>query len=93
MNAQRSRLVVITQGADPTIIVQDGKITEYPVIPISPKDIVDTNGAGDAFVGGFLSRFVREEPISQCVAAGNYLANLVIQRSGASYPDGQPSFC
>lgn len=30
----------------------DGKTTEYPVIPIADKDIVDTNGAGDAFVGG-----------------------------------------
>ena len=29
-----------------------GKITEFPVIPIEAKDIVDTNGAGDSFVGG-----------------------------------------
>ena len=32
----------------------DGKVTEYPVIPIKSADIVDTNGAGDAFVGGKL---------------------------------------
>jgi len=25
---------------------------EFPVIKIAEKDIVDTNGAGDAFVGG-----------------------------------------
>ena len=31
-------------------------VTEYPVIPVKPDDIVDTNGAGDAFVGG-RSRF------------------------------------
>ena len=30
----------------------DGKVKEYPVIPIAAEDIVDTNGAGDAFVGG-----------------------------------------
>ena len=30
----------------------DGKVTEYPIIPIKEEDIVDTNGAGDAFVGG-----------------------------------------
>lgn len=30
----------------------DGKVREFPVIPISEKDIVDCNGAGDAFVGG-----------------------------------------
>ena len=33
-------------------ILLDGKTTEYPVIPIKEEDILDTNGAGDAFVGG-----------------------------------------
>lgn len=28
------------------------KIETFPVLKIDPKDIVDTNGAGDAFVGG-----------------------------------------
>lgn len=28
------------------------KIDVFPVLKIDPKDIVDTNGAGDAFVGG-----------------------------------------
>ena len=30
----------------------DGKVTEFPVIDIKDDDIIDTNGAGDAFVGG-----------------------------------------
>lgn len=30
----------------------DDKVEAFPVLKISPKDIVDTNGAGDAFVGG-----------------------------------------
>ena len=34
----------------------DGKVTEYPIIPIKEEDIVDTNGAGDAFVGGNISK-------------------------------------
>ena len=34
---------------------KDIVITEYPVPPLEKDDIVDTNGAGDAFVGGFLS--------------------------------------
>ena len=34
----------------------DGKVTEYPIIPIKEEDIVDTNGAGDAFVGGKISK-------------------------------------
>ena len=30
----------------------DGEIEEFPVNHIKPEDIVDTNGTGDAFVGG-----------------------------------------
>lgn len=45
-NGDRSRMVVFTHGALPTVIAQDGKLTTVPVIPIETKDIVDTNGAG-----------------------------------------------
>lgn len=36
----------------------DGKVTEYPIIPIKEEDIVDTNGAGDAFVGGEITELI-----------------------------------
>ncbi|KAK3738048.1 hypothetical protein QZH41_012925 [Actinostola sp. cb2023] len=56
VNDKRPRIVVITHGKEPTIVVQDGKVTEFPVIDIKDDDIIDTNGAGDAFVGGKLAR-------------------------------------
>ena len=34
------------------LLPADGEVKEFPIIPIDPKDIIDTNGAGDAFVGG-----------------------------------------
>merc|ERR1711971_911067 len=55
-SAPRSRLVVITQGADPVIVVQNGEVTLYDVTKLAADKIVDTNGAGDAFVGGFLAQ-------------------------------------
>lgn len=48
-NTSRPRTVVITQGTEPTIVVIGGAepiVASYPVRPVSPKDIVDTNGAG-----------------------------------------------
>jgi len=33
-------------------VLTEGRVMEFPVIKIAEKDIVDTNGAGDAFVGG-----------------------------------------
>ncbi|KAL5018378.1 hypothetical protein ScPMuIL_004100 [Solemya velum] len=89
--SEKPRLVVITQGEQPIVVVKDGKVTEYPVIPIQKKDIVDCNGAGDAFVGGFLSQLIQGKEVGECVRCGNYAANTIIQRSGCTYPD-QPNF-
>ena len=54
----RPRTVVITQGADPTVVAAYGRIAKYPVTRVPADKLVDTNGAGDAFVGGFLSQLV-----------------------------------
>ena len=43
------------EGADPTIVAIDGKVTEYPILALPKEKLVDTNGAGDSYVGGFLA--------------------------------------
>ncbi|PIN23388.1 putative pfkB family carbohydrate kinase [Handroanthus impetiginosus] len=85
------RITVITQGADPVVVAEDGKVKLLPVIPLPKEKLVDTNGAGDAFVGGFLSQLVLEKPFEECVRAGCYAANVIIQRSGCTYPE-KPDF-
>jgi len=91
-NEKRPRIVVITQGADPTIVATEGKVTEYEIMKIDPKDIVDTNGAGDAFVGGFLSQLVYGKSIEECVKGGHYSARVIIQHSGCTFPNEKPEF-
>ncbi len=85
-NKKRERIVIITQGADPVLLCKDGKVTEFPIIPISPEAIVDTNGAGDAWVGGFLSQLVIGRSVEECIQAGHYASNVVIKRSGCTFP-------
>ncbi|ESR41992.1 Adenosine kinase [Citrus sinensis] len=87
----RKRTAVITQGADPVVVAQDGKLKKFPVIVLPKDKLVDTNGAGDAFVGGFLSQLVQEKPIEECVRAGCYASHVIIQRSGCTYPE-KPEF-
>ena len=86
-NSARPRVVVITHGANPTIIATEGAVKEYPVHEIEADAIVDTNGAGDAFVGGFLSQLIQGKSVEQCVHAGHWSARLIIQRSGCTYPE------
>ncbi|XP_068710515.1 uncharacterized protein [Montipora capricornis] len=85
VNESRSRMVVITHGKEPAIVVKDGTVTEYPIVPIKEEDIVDTNGAGDAFVGGFLSQLAQGKSIDDCVRCGHYAANYMIQQSGVTF--------
>jgi len=51
---EKSWMQVKSYKAAGCFLFTEGVITEHPVIPIEKKDIVDTNGAGDAFVGGQL---------------------------------------
>jgi adenosine kinase len=37
-------------------VVKEGVVTSYPVELLPKEKLVDTNGAGDAFVGGFLAQ-------------------------------------
>eukprot|EP01117_Protostelium_nocturnum_P020504 TRINITY_DN9252_c0_g1_i1.p1 TRINITY_DN9252_c0_g1~~TRINITY_DN9252_c0_g1_i1.p1 ORF type:complete len:346 (-),score=146.53 TRINITY_DN9252_c0_g1_i1:110-1147(-) len=82
----RKRVVVFTQGADKTIVYREGKVQTFQPLKIASSEIVDTNGAGDSFVGGFMSRYVQEKSIDECVAAGHYCASECIKLSGAAYP-------
>lgn len=85
-NGAKCRTVVFTQGADSTVVVHNGKIALHPVIFLPKEKLVDTNGAGDAFVGGFLSQLTCGKDMAECCRAGNYAANVIIQRSGCTFP-------
>lgn len=88
-NGNRARVVVFTQGKDETIVAHSGTVTKYEVPVLKNEYLVDSNGAGDAFVGGFLARLCQGFDIHECVRTGHYAARVVIQQSGCIVP-GQP---
>ncbi|KAI9297918.1 Adka protein [Neoconidiobolus thromboides FSU 785] len=88
-NKSRPRLVVFTQGTKPTIVVENGQVKEFPINEIDPKEINDTNGAGDAFVGGFISQYVQGASVERCVHTGHWLAGVIIRQPGSFYPEGE----
>ena len=55
----RPRIVVITQGSSPTILACQGKVVTFPVEPLANELLVDTNGAGDSFAGGFIAKLIQ----------------------------------
>ncbi|XP_033886893.1 adenosine kinase-like isoform X1 [Acipenser ruthenus] len=91
VNKKRQRIVVFTQGKDGTVVTSGNEVTISPVLDIDQSEIVDTNGAGDAFVGGFLSQLVYDRPLEECIRAGHYSANVIIRRAGCTFPE-KPDF-
>ena len=90
-NKKRKRVVIITQGPNPVLCCENGNVTESAIIPIPHEDILDTNGAGDAWVGGFLSQLVLGKSVKDSLQGGHYAANVVIKRSGCTFPE-KPNF-
>eukprot|EP00299_Pterocystis_sp_00344_P009483 c4007_g1_i1.p1 GENE.c4007_g1_i1~~c4007_g1_i1.p1 ORF type:complete len:354 (-),score=96.54 c4007_g1_i1:56-1117(-) len=83
----KPRVVVFTQGSSETVVATAGSVTAFPVPLVSQSEIVDLNGAGDAFCGGFLAQLVRGKDLAECVNAGHYAAGVVIRCSGCSFPE------
>jgi adenosine kinase len=84
----KKRTVVITQGHNPIIVIDEqGNLREIPVKLLPAEKIVDTNSAGDAFVGGFLAQLVQGKDLDTCIRCGMWAAEQIIQRSGCTFPD------
>ena len=85
-NEKRSRFVVFTQGLDPVIVASKGEIVLDVAVSKLPKDqIVDTNSAGDSFVGGFLAGLAQGCELSKCVQLGQAAAAYCIQKPGSVF--------
>ncbi|KAG5673767.1 hypothetical protein PVAND_003787 [Polypedilum vanderplanki] len=91
-NENRPRIVILTQGSHPVLLFENNTVREFPVQEIKECDIVDTNGAGDGFVGGFLSQFIQKKSFDDCIAVGIRAAREIIFRSGCS-TEGEFKFC
>ncbi|KAI9883728.1 MAG: T-complex protein 1 subunit zeta [Watsoniomyces obsoletus] len=89
-NTKRQRVAIITQGTEPTVVAtasadgKDAEIKEFPVRVMDESEINDTNGAGDAFAGGFLAGIVEGKSLETAVDMGQWLASLSIRELGPS---------
>jgi sugar/nucleoside kinase (ribokinase family) len=50
----------------------------------NPVDVVDATGAGDAFIGGFLSLWLEQAALARCLDRGNQCGRLAVQAKGGA---------
>ncbi|BBG04748.1 MULTISPECIES: ribokinase [Pseudonocardia] len=79
--------VVITLGADGALIGDDSGVEHVPAV--RPAEIVDTTGAGDAFVGAVAAYLASGATLPDAVRAGCAAGSVAVSRRGTatSYPD------
>jgi len=85
----KPRMVIITCGKEATVVATAEGVKTFDVPPV--ENIIDTNGAGDSFVGGFLAYMAKGADLETCVKAGHYAAGVIIQHSGCTFP-AKPAF-
>lgn len=82
----RTRVAVITCGPDDCIVAVNGEVTTYAIPKLASEQIVDANGAGDAFAGAFTAGKSLGKDTAECVRAGVYASQLILGTSGTKLP-------
>lgn len=77
----RPMTAVVTLGADGGVVFKDGDELVFEAMPVLTP--VDTTGAGDAFAGAFLSRYVGGASLGEAVDFAAKHAAKVVSRLGA----------
>ena len=92
-NPPQKRIIVTTNGAKETIACESGSepVVRTPMA-IEKSKIVDTNGAGDSFAGGFLAYYIQKAPLAKCVDAGHYASFWNLHERGCAVPAQKPDF-
>ena len=80
--------VIVTMGSAGALHLDASGATLVPAPTVS---VVDTTGAGDAFVGCFAAQFTAGQPVGEAIAAAvRYAAHSVTaQGTHAAYADGE----
>lgn len=92
--------MIITQGADSTLVASsspsshagkcnlttsDPNPKTFAVPKLADDQIVDTNGAGDAFAGGFLGAHVLGKSLDECIEVGHRLGQRCVGQVGPTF--------
>jgi sugar/nucleoside kinase (ribokinase family) len=75
--------VIITLGTKGAVLSISG--IRYNIPACEPAQVVDPTGAGDVFIGGFLTEYVRQKDSLWCACVGSAAASLVVEGIGPTF--------
>jgi adenosine kinase len=93
LTPKENRILLITDGPNGAYCTKYNYDTNefsykihIPANKIKDEEIKDLNGAGDAFLGGFLAEYMKGSNIKDCCKNGINAATINIQNVGCTFP-------
>ncbi|HDP36931.1 MAG TPA: ribokinase [Candidatus Atribacteria bacterium] len=79
--------VIVKLGKQGAGYEDKGTFNLFPAVPV--EQVVDTTGAGDCFIAGFLHGMIQQRDIPRAIKIANLTASYSIQKKGAaiSFPN------
>jgi len=74
--------VIVKLGKQGAAYESKGKLITFPATPVEQR--IDTTGAGDCFIAGFLYGMIQQRNIFQAIKIANLTASYSIQKKGAA---------
>jgi sugar/nucleoside kinase (ribokinase family) len=72
-------VAVTTLGQKGSLVAFGGRLSQ---VPAYDSDVRDSTGAGDVFLGSFMSEYLRGEDPVWCACVGSAMASLVVETFG-----------
>ena len=73
-------LVIATRGRKGSMAYDGERFTEYGIVPC---EVVDTMGAGDSYIAGFLTALLEGRTLAECMRCGADCSSVTLQYAGA----------
>lgn len=74
-----AKIIVMTRGEDGSMAMQNDTVFVQNIVPV---DVVDTLGAGDGFIAGFLNAYATQHDIAAALSGGAHSAAQACQLMG-----------
>lgn len=90
-DASKQKIIIVTDGANPVYFYQgnasgiESGMVEVP--QVNAVEIIDTTGAGDSFVAGFIYAMIEKKPTRECIEVGCDISAKVIKVIGCNLPN------
>lgn len=75
--------VIVTLGIKGSVLSIEG--SQYNIAACPSQVVVDPTGAGDVFIGAFLTEYLRQKESLWCAAMGSAAASVVVEGIGSTY--------